>query len=107
LKITHRLPEDNKENPGDTKGDDNPDITDYYGYGELDLCQQFYKKHMVHLMLRGNFRTKKGAVAITYSLPGLSGNTFYMIKAFHGYGDSLVDYNKSISRIGIGIMLSR
>lgn len=107
LKLSYRLPEDNKENPEETKGDDNPDITDYYGHAELNLYQQFYKSHMVHLMLRGNGETKKGAFELTYSLPGFSGNTFYMVKAFHGYGDSLVDYDKSITRIGIGVMLSR
>lgn len=76
LKLSYRLPEDNKENPDATKGDDNPDITDYYGHAELNVYQQFYKSYMVHLMLRGNGRTKKGAIAMTYSLPGLSGIRF-------------------------------
>ena len=107
LKLSYRVPESDKEYPGDTDGDDNPDITDYSGYSELHLYQQFYHDHLVHLMVRGNGATKKGAIELTYSLPGFDGNTFYMIKGFHGYGDSLIDYNNSISRIGIGIMLSR
>ncbi len=107
LKLSFRLHEDGKENPGDTKGDDNPDITDYYGYSELHIYQQFYRDHLVHLMARGNGVTKKGAIELSYSVPGFYGNTFYMIRAFHGYGDSLIDYNNSITRIGIGIMIAR
>lgn len=107
LKLSYRVPESDKKNPGDTEGDDNPDITDFLGYGELNIYQQFFQDHLVHLMLRGNGTTKKGAIEITYSLPVYYGNTFFMIKGFHGYGDSLIDYNNSISRIGVGIMLAR
>ncbi len=107
LKLSYRVPEDDKEFPGDTKGDDNPDITDYSGYTELNIYQQFYRDHLIHLMVRGNGATKKGAIELTYSLPGFYGNTFFMVKGFHGYGDSLIDYNNSISRVGIGIMLAR
>ncbi len=107
LKLSYRLPEDDKEDPMDTSGDDNPDITDFLGYVELNLYQQFYHDHLVHLMLRGNGATKKGAIEVTYSFPGFYGNTFYMIKGFHGYGDSLIDYDNSISRVGVGIMIAR
>lgn len=107
LKLCYRIPEKEKESPDDTEGDDNPDITDYLGYGELNISHQFFDDHLIHLMLRGNGVTKKGAIEVTYSLPVFSGNTFFMLKGFHGYGDSLIDYNHSVSRIGIGIMVAR
>src|SRR3546814_557189 len=40
LKTWYRIPEDPKKDPTDAKGDDNPDIEHYYGYGEIRLPQE-------------------------------------------------------------------
>ena len=58
-------------------------------------------------MARGNMREGKGAVNLIWSIPITKGGTFFMVQAFHGYGDSLIDYDRSISRVGAGFMLSR
>jgi phospholipase A1 len=106
-KLWYRLPEDRKRDANDPKGDDNPDIEDFYGYTELHFQRQFFGKHLGHLMARGNPATGKGAFSLTYSLPSPDGYAFYALSLWHGYGESLIDYNRQVTRIGIGVMLSR
>ena len=99
LKFWYRLPED--------KGDDNPDILNFLGYGELNYDHQFFDTHRLHLMARGNVKTRKGCVSINYSLPLFSPSAFFLIRFWNGYGESLIDYNNSIMRVGCGIMFAR
>lgn len=107
LKTWYRIPEDKKKEPGDAKGDDNPDIEDYYGYGELRIQQElFASKHLASLMLRGNPAHGKGAVEFNYSVP-FGDYLYWNVYVFNGYGDSLIDYNRSVTRVGIGVMLAR
>jgi phospholipase A1 len=90
--------------PEDTQNDDNPDITDYTGYSSLKLTY-FYNKNMFSLKVRGNISTGNGYVEGVYSYPVLQ-NYFY-IKAFSGYGESLIDYNNYITKASIGFSFSR
>ncbi|WP_020651313.1 phospholipase A [Solimonas variicoloris] len=107
LKLWYRIPEDPKKTPDDPKGDDNPDIDDYYGYGELRVQQRlFHHNHLAALMLRGNPSTGKGAVELNYSVP-FGDYLYWNVYVFNGYGDSLIDYNRSLTRVGIGVMLAR
>ena len=107
LKLWYRLPEKDKTSPTDAEGDDNPDILRYYGYGELQVQRQMFTNHLAHLTLRGNPGTGKGAVGFNYSIPSSDGSVFYCLNFFSGYGESLIDYNRSITRIGIGVMMAR
>ncbi|MEZ5357706.1 MAG: phospholipase A [Candidatus Zixiibacteriota bacterium] len=108
IKFRYRIPEDDKEFPEEAVGDDNPDITDYLGYNDLHLLLRTYQRHILHLMVRGNLSTGNGGVILTYSVPvPKSHMSFFTIRVSHGYGESLVDYNKSLTRIGLGIMFSR
>lgn len=106
LKSWYRLPEKAKRDAQDADGDDNPDIAHYYGYGELRLQQLLGHDQHATLMLRGNPREGKGAVEFSYSLP--YGDALYLnFYVFNGYGESLIDYKRSITRLGIGLMLAR
>lgn len=107
LKLWYRLPEDAKATPDDPKGDDNPDIDRYYGYAEFLYQRQFANKQQAWMMLRGNPATGKGAVALNYSWPDREDSLFYCVNLWHGYGESLIDYDNSITRLGIGVMFSR
>jgi phospholipase A1 len=56
-------------------------------------------------MLRANPATSKGAIQLDWTCPlGSSNIGFYML-AFDGYGESLIDYNKHVSRIGAGFTI--
>lgn len=88
--------------------DDNPDITDYLGHGELRLAYK-YEDHTFSFMSRNNLESgfSKGAVELGWSFPlfdypYLKG----FLQYFSGYGESLIDYNKYVNRIGVGIMLT-
>lgn len=98
----YRLPESRHE-------DDNRDILKYMGYGELTGTYH-WKGNRFSVMFRNNLRSheNKGAIQIDWSFPfpfvkkdRVSGYVQY----FNGYGESLLDYNKSINRIGVGVML--
>lgn len=101
FKPWYRIPEDDED-------DDNPDITDYLGHYELGAAYK-WKEHVFSIMSRNNLESgfESGAVALSWSFPlwdypYLKGYVQY----FTGYGESLIDYNHYVNRIGIGIALT-
>ncbi|MFK0571963.1 phospholipase A [Endozoicomonas sp.] len=107
IKPWWRIPEPEKE-PGEensSKGDDNPDIEKYMGYGELHLGYQI-QEHNLGMMLRNNLRSdNKGAVQLDWSFP-INRRFRGYIQYFNGYGESLIDYNDSANRLSVGVMLT-
>ena len=100
-----RLPEREKRDILDTKGDDNPDIDDFYGYFELSGFRRIGDNEL-SFTLRNNLRSdNKGAIELNYSYPFSSKVRGY-IQMFHGYGETLLDYNHKNTRLGIGFMLN-
>jgi len=87
---------------GDRDPTDNPDITDYYGYGELYAGYQL-GKHNFGLMLRNPIDA--GAVQLDWSYP-LSDTVRFYVQYFNGYGESLLDYDHPVNRIGVGFSLN-
>ena len=105
FKPWYRIPENAKANPSDTRGDDNPDIEDYVGHGEVTALYVF-RGHTLALMRRNNLKSEhRGAFQIDWSLP-LHNRVRGYIQYFNGYGESLIDYNHITRRIGIGFILS-
>ena len=105
LKPWWRIPESKKKNLNDPSGDDNPDISKYLGYGELSM---FYKLNdqNISMMVRNNLRSdNKGAVQLNWSFP-LNNKLRGYVQYFNGYGESLIDYNASVSRFSLGFMLT-
>ncbi|MDP2854232.1 MAG: phospholipase A [Smithellaceae bacterium] len=119
LKTWYRLP----ENEG---SDDNPDLTRYVGYGEL-WTTLYWKDMRFAMMLRNNFRRDNlGAIQLDWSIPPstlgklvlgrvvsqawidkyFSDKFSLYVQYFNGYGESLMDYNKSINRISAGFMIA-
>ena len=80
---------------------DNPDIEDFLGHGELRLAYA-KGKHTASLMLRGNPQTGNGAAELNWSFP-MSRRVKWFVHYFNGYGESLIDYNASVNRLGIGV----
>ncbi|MDZ7594321.1 MAG: phospholipase A [Thiobacillus sp.] len=86
--------------------DDNPDIEDYLGHGEL-LAVYRKGRNAYSLLLRNNFQSpdNRGAVKLNWSFP-LYGRLKGYVQYFNGYGESLVDYNHSQQSLGFGVSLT-
>lgn len=82
--------------------DDNPDIIDYMGRGDLALAYR-REGHVYSSTLRYNFHTERGAIQAGWAFP-LAGNLKGYAQAFAGYGQSLVDYNYFQRSLGIGML---
>ncbi|TAM10126.1 MAG: hypothetical protein EPN72_00165 [Nevskiaceae bacterium] len=107
LKAWWRIPENDHLPSTDPRRDDNPDIEDYYGYAQLDFEEKLFHGHMLHVMARYNPGFRRGAISVHYSIPGPGNHFFWGPFFFNGYGDSLIDYNRSVTRVGLAIMISR
>ena len=89
----------------DEDGDDNPDIEDFMGYGDLTFLYDLPSQQSLSGTLRYNPSTSKGAAQIDYIYP-LSENVNGYVQLFHGYGESIMDYNYENTAIGFGIVLN-
>lgn len=92
----------------DASSDDNPDITDYLGHYELRAGYK-WNEQVFSVMSRNNLESgfDRGAFEFGWSFPlwkypYLKG----YIQYFRGYGESLIDYNHRVNRIGIGVSLT-
>jgi len=88
--------------------DDNPDIADYLGHFEWRAGYK-WKNQVFSFMSRNNLESgfERGAVEFGWSFP--LWNYPYLkgyIQYFGGYGESLIDYNQRVNRIGIGVSLT-
>lgn len=101
LRPWYRLPE-SKES------DDNRHILDYMGRGDIVLA---YSRPLFQasMLLRNNLefdkdKENRGAVQVDFGWP--IPNTWFKlyVQYFHGYGESLIDYNYSSNRFGVGIL---
>ncbi|GAU08296.1 phospholipase A [Desulfoplanes formicivorans] len=99
LKTWYRIPESQGE-------DDNPDIDEYMGPGEL-WVHYLLGGHRLGAMWRNNCRWdhNRGALQLEWAFPlGRKLNGY--IQYFTGYGESLIDYDHAVDRIGIGFILN-
>jgi phospholipase A1 len=92
----------------DKEDSGNPDIDDYLGHGEVRLVYG-RKGHVFSAMLRNQLESgfDRGGTELSWSFPVfdypyLRGYVQY----FHGYGESLIDYNQKVNRIGVGISVT-
>ena len=84
---------------------DNPDIKNYMGYGDLKLQYRFNDKQNLSSVLRYNPKTEHGAVEAAYTFP-IKGRLKGVVRGFHGYGESLIDYNHKQTGLGFGLMFN-
>ena len=94
-----RIPESDQQ-------DDNPDIEDYLGRADILLVRHVGHHELAALArhsLRGGDRSH-GAVQLDWAFP-IRGNLRGHVQLFHGYGESLIDYNFRTTRIGFGFSL--
>lgn len=91
----------------DSSGEDNdnPDLTKYLGYGDVKLQYRLNDKHNFSTTLRYNPKSGYGAAEAAYTFP-IKGKLQGVVRGFHGYGESLIDYNHKQSGIGFGLMFN-
>jgi len=88
------------------KNDNNPDIKDYMGRGDLTA---FYRHgdNDFSLMLRHSLKggdRSHGAVQFDWAFP-IKGKLRGHLQLFDGYGESLIDYNHRATYAGLGVSL--
>ena len=82
---------------------DNPDITDYLGNGDVRFSYR-NNGNELSLTARRNFRTDHGSVQLGWAFP-LATNLKGYLQLFSGYGESLIDYNYSQKSMGAGFLV--
>jgi len=85
---------------------DNPDISDYRGRGDLTLTRVL-GGHELSLMARHSMRggeRSRGALQLDWGFP-IHGQFRGHLQVFSGYGESLIDYNHRATYIGLGVSL--
>ncbi|MEJ8823830.1 phospholipase A [Variovorax humicola] len=89
--------------------DDNPDIEDYIGRAELTGIWQINRDNTVSATLRNNLRSDgKGSIRLEwFKVIGdpVKSNLRFHTQLFHGYGDTLVDYNRKRTVLSVGLSL--
>lgn len=86
--------------------DDNPDIEDYMGRGEI-LVTRNWRGHEISAMFRHSLRggdRSHGAVELNWAFP-IFGELKGYLQFFSGYGESLIDYNHRANYVGLGVSL--
>ena len=90
----------------DGSDDDNPDIEDYMGRGDLTLVHT-RGGHELALMARHTLRggeDSRGALQFDWGFP-INRTLRGHVQVFDGYGESLIDYNHRATYVGLGISL--
>jgi phospholipase A1 len=82
--------------------DDNRDIVDYMGRGDLVVTYRS-NGNDYSALLRRNFSTDRGAVQLSWAFP-LAGHIKGYAQVFSGYGQSLIDYNYYQNSVGVGLL---
>jgi phospholipase A1 len=98
----------------DAANDDNPDIANFMGRGEVKGLWAISPKTSLGLTLRHALTTGgTGAVQIDWlkqpsnsaQALGLASGMRYHVQIFSGYGDSLTDYNFKRTALRVGVSL--
>ncbi|MBE0495339.1 MAG: phospholipase A [Campylobacterales bacterium] len=107
-RVWYRLKESKRSSTDNKRGDDNPDIHHYLGYGDLTLMYPWGKN-----LFKGTFTNNlsssdnRSGMNLEWSFPLSKSGVFGFVQYYYGYGESLIDYDKLTNRISIGFALSR
>ncbi|MHA7057392.1 phospholipase A [Aquimarina sp. M1] len=92
--------------PATTVEDDNPGIENYIG--RTEFLTIFSKgRHDISILAKHSLRdgsNNRGSIRLDYAIKIL-GQLQVQAQLFHGYGESLIDYNHSQTTFGIGLSL--
>jgi len=83
--------------------DDNPDIEDFLGHGDVRI-KWSKNRHDLGLLARWAADEGRGALQFDWHYP-LVGDLKAYLQVFTGYGETLIDYNHQQTTVGLGISL--
>lgn len=89
--------------PEDDGSDDNPDIEDYIGRGEVVVSRK-WRDQVFTLQARHSLRSgdnSRGSAQLAWSFP-IAGDLKGYVQLFSGYGESMIDYNHRQTVLGLG-----
>lgn len=89
--------------PESASRDDNPDIRDYMGSGEVRLLYA-NAGHALSAQARYSFSGHAGGLKLEWAFPLVDQLKGY-VQLTSGYGESLIDYNHRQNTIGLGVLL--
>jgi len=95
VRTWYRFPEENDN-------DDNPNTEDYYGYGDVRLSWA-PNRNTFGLMFRPG--TKKSGLELSWSR-AITDRLRIYAQWWQGYSESMIDYDREVNRVGIGIALN-
>ncbi len=95
LRAWYRLPEDEDS-------DDNPDIHQYLGYGDIRAIWTPNRNTFTAMFRPG---TRESGFEFTWSYPITKHFRLYALY-YNGYGESLIDYDQKVERLGIGFTIN-
>lgn len=83
----------------------NTDLTDYIGYGEVEVHWTIIDKLFLDVVGRKGTSDFKGSIQTDLSFkPWKIGNQYLVVQWWYGYCESLVDYNQKQNMLRIGVM---
>ncbi|WP_019615643.1 phospholipase A [Psychromonas ossibalaenae] len=90
----------------DYESDDNPDLLDYYGHGEINAVYHI-ENNTFSLVSRNNIESgfSRGSIQFSWNFP-IHKKLHGYVQLFSGYGNSLIEYNQYTNTIGLGISLT-
>lgn len=92
----------------------NPDLPDYLGYCEGEAFIQLksatvplLQKERLYIRGGGNYKTDKGWLEGGFRVRIITSvfQPYLYVQVFHGYGESMIDYNKKDTAVRVGIMI--
>ncbi|MBQ4856120.1 phospholipase A [Rhodanobacter sp. B2A1Ga4] len=92
--------------PEARRDDNNPDISNYMGRGEMQIVHE-WRGQEFGMLLRHSLRggsDSHGSARFSWSFP-VAGNLRGYMEVFKGYGESLIDYNHNATYLGLGVSL--
>jgi phospholipase A1 len=99
-RLWYRLPESAAE-------DDNPDIQDYLGRGDVVMRYQTSRGYVASLLARHTLRAtpSRGFLQLDWATPVLNslGAARLHLQLGTGYGETMIDYNHRQTTLGIGM----
>ncbi|GLB47829.1 phospholipase A [Neptunitalea lumnitzerae] len=85
---------------------DNPDITDYLGYGQVDMAYRPGNRWILEATGRKGIEGWKGSLQLGVNFRiTKTGNEYLYLQFFQGYGQDLINYDKELSYIRLGFSI--